>query len=145
MSLRKGKQSVNSKKTIIDGITFQSGLEAYAYKKLKEAGILFQYEVRQFVLIEGFTPTSASWESKRGKFVAKAEKVRPITYKPDFTCPELHWVIEVKGRANELFPMRWKLFKRHLKITGQTPELFLPHDRKEIDIAVQWIMGNQQR
>lgn len=143
--MRKGKQNVNSKKTVIDGIQFQSMLEGYAYKKLKEAGVPFEYEQKAFTLVDGFTQNTPSWETKRGKFAPRTEKVRPITYKPDFTCPDLTWVIEVKGRANELFPMRWKLFKRKLMRAGLTPELFLPSNRKEVDVAVQWIKDNQQR
>lgn len=131
---RKGKQNVRSKKTIIDGIKFQSGLEAYCYKQLRDNGILFKYEEDQFVLIEGFTPNSDSWEFKRKKFAPSSKKALPITYKPDFTCPNMTWVIECKGRANELFPMRWKLFKRHLKMTDQTPELFVPNTQKAVEV-----------
>jgi hypothetical protein len=145
MAIRKGKQNVNSKKTVIDGIEFQSRLESYAYVKLKELGIEFQYEERSFTLIDGFTPKIYAWESIRDKFIPRLKKVLPITYKPDFTCPNMTWVIEVKGRANELFPMRWKLFKRYLNVNSIFPELFLPHDKKEIDIAVQWIKDNQQK
>jgi hypothetical protein len=144
MIRRKGKGPVTSKKTFVDGIKFQSGLEAYTYKKLKEAGIPFEYEKRSFTIVEGFTATVSSWESLRKKFVSRQDRIRPITYKPDFTCPDMGWVIEVKGRANELFPMRWKLFKRHLKVTDQHPELFLPSNMKEVDIAVKWIAENKQ-
>jgi len=140
---RKGRQHVKSKKTIVDGIKFQSGLEAYTYRKLKEAGIPAEYEERQFVLIEGFMPNSDSWEFKYKKFVPRCKKVAPITYKPDFTCPNMSWVIECKGRANELFPMHWKLFKRHLKMTDQTPELYMPHSQKDVDVMIESIIENR--
>jgi hypothetical protein len=47
-----------------------------------------------------------------GKGVYKnrgCKKILPITYKPDFVGRD--FVIECKGRANESFPLRWKLFK----------------------------------
>ena len=143
--MKKGKQNVNSSKVIIDGIKFQSTLEGYAYKKLKEIGVPFEYEQKIFTLIDSFKQNAPSWETKHGKFIPRTETVRAITYKPDFTCPDMLWVIEVKGRPNELFPMRWKLFKRHLSRTGQCAELFLPKNRKEVDIAVQWVKDNQQQ
>ena len=140
---RKGKQHVRSIKTTVDGIKFQSKLEAYCYKQLRDNGILFKYEEDRFTLIEGFMPNSDSWEFKYKKFVPRCKKVAPITYKPDFTCPEMSWVIECKGRANESFPLRWKLFKRHLKMTDQTPELYMPHTQKDIDIVIAEILKNQ--
>lgn len=144
MKRTRSKGPVTSKKTFVDGIKFQSGLEAYTYRKLKEAGVRFEYEKRSFTIIDGFDASVSSWESLRKKFIPRKDRIRPITYKPDFTCPEMTWVIEVKGRANELFPMRWKLFKRHLKVTDQHPELFLPSNMKEVDIAVNWIAENAQ-
>ena len=41
--------------------------------------------------------------------------------------------IETKGRPNESFPMRWKLFKR--LVTQQFPNytLFKPQNQKECD------------
>ena len=38
------------------------------------------------------------------------KKYLPIKYTPDFIGD--NFIIETKGRANESFPMRWKLFKK---------------------------------
>lgn len=38
-------------------------------------------------------------------------KQRNIKYTPDYYLPEYDTYIEVKGYADELFKMRWKLFK----------------------------------
>ena len=43
------------------------------------------------------------------------KKILPIKYKPDFVGRD--FVIECKGRANESFPLRWKLFKALDSIT----------------------------
>ena len=40
------------------------------------------------------------------------KKYLPIKYTPDFIGED--FIIETKGRANESFPIRWKLFKRLL-------------------------------
>ena len=44
MSPTKKKGPVRSKKVIVDGIEFKSGLEAYMYKALKAAKIKAKYE-----------------------------------------------------------------------------------------------------
>ncbi len=41
---KRKKGPVRAKKTTVDGIQFASGLEAYMYKALKEAGIQAEYE-----------------------------------------------------------------------------------------------------
>ena len=51
---RKKRGPVVSKKVIVDGIKFASGLEAYMYRALKKAKIKAQYEKRSFELIPSF-------------------------------------------------------------------------------------------
>jgi len=46
--------AVNSKKKVIDGITFASSLEAYTYQKLKDADIEFEYEGKTFEVLPSF-------------------------------------------------------------------------------------------
>lgn len=48
-------------------------------------------------------------EYKNGKFINS--KQRNIKYTPDYYLPEYDTYIEVKGYADELFKLRWKLFK----------------------------------
>ena len=57
---KKGK--IQSKKTTVDGIKFRSKLEAFTYKKLKEAGIKQEYESERYTLLEGFYYTSDAYE-----------------------------------------------------------------------------------
>ena len=86
----------NATPLVYDSIQFKSKLEVYCYRRLKECNILANYEPIKFVIQPGFTLFN--------------EKIRPITYTPDFIGNE--WILETKGIANELFPMRWKLIKR---------------------------------
>ena len=41
--------------------------------------------------------------------IEDAKNILPIKYTPDFIGDD--FIIETKGRANESFPMRWKMFK----------------------------------
>ena len=48
----------------------------------------------------------------KGDFTNRGEKkILGIKYTPDFTGKD--YIIECKGRANESFPLRWKLFKHY--------------------------------
>ena len=114
---RKTKGPVQSKRTTYDGINFASGLEKYMYKALKDAGIDALYEGETFELSEGFDFPFKCYErcsNGKGEFKNRGNsKVLNIKYTPDFIGKG--FVIECKGRANESFPLRWKLFKKLIK------------------------------
>lgn len=147
---KKGKQIVASKPTTVDGIHFKSMLEAYTYKKLKANNIPFAYEQNSYCLVPGFMPTLDYWENKNKVFKKKNNiKVQPITYTPDFTDPHGKWIIEVKGRPNESFPLRWKLFKRWLESPDEVlfvlPTLYLPTCQADVNITIQNIIDSQTK
>ncbi len=106
---------VVSKKTIVDGIKFASGLEAYMYKALKAAKINAAYEGSTYTIFEGFDLEKTCYErcaNGKGDYKDRGnKKILPIKYTPDFIGKG--FIIECKGRANESFPMRWKLFKHY--------------------------------
>ena len=54
-------------------------------------------------------PSCTTTEFKAGKI--STTKQREIKYTPDYYLPEYDTYIEVKGWADELFRVRWKLFK----------------------------------
>ena len=143
-SRKKGKSKIIAHKTTVDGILFQSKLEAYTYQALKAANIPALYEGKIFTLQKAFTPASESWEWKYKKYKPRRSTMASITYKPDFTCPLLSWVIECKGRANESFPLRWKMFKNHLREEGLKPMIFLPHSREDVDKTITEILRRQE-
>ena len=130
---RKKKPKIQSKKTEVDGIKFRSKLEAFTYRKLKEAGIKQEYESEKYVLLEGFHYTSNAYEqSTTGYRNRGKEKVRAITYTPDFLCPNRNWIIECKGFANDRFPIKWKMFKNLLKETNPDCKLYVPKNQKQV-------------
>lgn len=111
----------------IDGIKFKSKLEGYVYKKLKEYNIFAEYEPIKFILIPSFY------------FLGK--KIRPITYTPDFVGN--NFIIEAKGRPNETFPLKWKLFLYKLYYENLTNkyQLFIVHNHKEVDECINKILN----
>ena len=142
---RKNKGPVRSKKVVFDGITFASGLERYMYQALKKAKIKADYEGETYTLIDGFNFDNKSHERQsngKGDFVNRGnKKILPIKYTPDFVGKD--FVIECKGRANESFPMRWKLFKRFINRCYPHVTLYKPQNQKECDKVIELITKNK--
>ena len=136
---------VQSKKISYDGHNFASGLEKYMYMALKKAKIKAKYEGETFVLLNGFHFENEVYErqaNSKGEFVNRGEKrILPIKYTPDFIGED--FIIETKGRPNESFPIRWKLFKK--LVTEQFPSytLFKPQNHKECDRVIE-ILKNKK-
>ena len=135
-----GKTKVkNAKKSSYDGKNFQSNLELYCYKQLEEAEILVDYEEHTFTIFPATVYPQACYEGTTKKLYNKGSKIRPITYTPDFVDPNGKFIIETKGYANESFPLRWKLFKKHLKDNDHRYVLFMPRNKKQVDEVVEII------
>lgn len=126
-----GKKTIQSKKGVYDGIQFASQLEIFMYKALKSANIDFSYESEVFELIEGFHSSNDSYERTATKPMINRgnKKVRGIKYTPDFVSDL--FIIETKGRQNESFPIRWKLFKRLLYLNKDTRVLYKPQSQAD--------------
>lgn len=144
----KKRGPVRAKKVTHDGINFASGLEKYMYIALKKAKIKARYEGETFELVGGFEFPFESYErtgNGKGEFTNRGnKKILNIKYTPDFVAE--HFIIETKGRANESFPMRWKLFKKYLAEHKQEPfTIYKPQNQKECDIVIQLILQKQKQ
>ena len=137
----KKRGPVVSKKTTYDGIKFASGLEKYMYQALKRAKIHAVYEGMTFVLQEHFMFDTDSYERQangKGDMVNRGQKkIQNIKYTPDFVSDS--FIIECKGRANESFPIRWKMFKKHVKEHLKHVTLYKPQNQKECDQVIELI------
>ena len=128
---RKGKSMIKSKKASYNGIEFQSLLEKRMYQLLHEEEIPVEYEEHSFTVFDALVYPQACYEGTPKKLYNKGSKVRSINYTPDFVDPNGKWIIETKGYANESFPLRWKLFKRHLKENNLAYVLFMPRNKTQ--------------
>ena len=126
----------NAVKNIYKGIQFQSKLELSCYKELEANQIEVEYEKHTYTVFDGIVYPQACYEGTAKKLY---NKIRPITYTPDFVDPNGKWIIETKGYANESFPLRWKLFKKHLKDNNKQYVLFMPRNKKQVIEVVELI------
>ena len=142
---RKKRGPVRAKKVTFDGIQFASGLEKYMYLALKEAKIIARYEGETYILQDGFEFKNKSYERQsngKGELVNRgSKKVLPIKYTPDFVSDS--FIIECKGRANESFPLRWKMFKKYVKANLKHVTLYKPQNQKECDEVINLIKSNR--
>ena len=135
---------VRAKKVMYDGITFASGLEKYMYMSLRKAKIKAAYEGMTYEIFPGFMFNNESYERQangKGDLVNRGcKKILGIKYTPDFIGLTDEFIIECKGRANDTFPIRWKLFKKFVKDNIPSVTLYKPQNQKECDKVVELIL-----
>ena len=140
--VRRKKGPVIAKKVVYKGTTFASGLEKYMFIALMEAGIEFKYEGYTYELVPAFTFINNCVERQsngKGDFINRGnKKVLNLKYTPDFVGED--FIIETKGRANDSFPLRWKLFKKWMHDNNDDRTLYKPQNQKECDETIRMIL-----
>lgn len=110
------------------GLHFRSKLELYTYEAFTKVGIPVKYEPKHFTLLP--------------KFEYLGEKIRPITYLPDFIGRG--FIVECKGLMGDSFPLRFKLFKYYLKKHRSKYKCYLVRNHKQVDEMIEDIIKNQK-
>jgi len=123
------KKIKNAKSKELNGIKFKSLLELKVYKLLISEGFFPEYEKIKFTLVEAFTPTVPFYTKNKFKrrhkeikvlsqqVVKDSRKISEITYTPDFYMEYKgnKIIIEAKGIPNDVFPYKFKLFRKLLE------------------------------
>ena len=146
-SIKRKKGPVQSKKITVDGIQFASGLEKYTYEALKNNKLFEGYENQVFQLVESFNFANESYEKQangKGNYINRGQKkILGIKYTPDFVGKD--YIIECKGRANEAFPIRWKLFKLWLTHNKIGKTLYKPQNQTQVDLTITLIKEKRKK
>lgn len=137
--MKKGRKIVQSKKTVYNGTLYQSSLEASMHRMLDEAGIRAHYESKSYEILSGLVYEGECYERARkdSKDMMDRRKVLKTSYTPDFIGVNEEFIIECKGRANESFPIRWKLFKTKMMERENPPIIFKPTNLKDCKQVVE--------
>jgi len=140
---QKKKRTSKSKKKQLG--KYKSSIEKYCSDALCYNGIPFNYEEKQYVLVESFR-----FKHKYFKMTAKKKEMsdrsdtiqQPIRYTPDFVCPDGKWVIETKGflPSHHDFPMRWKLFLKYIIDNKLGCDAYLAKNKHQVDQAILEIL-----
>ncbi len=147
---KKKTGTLNSKKNTLGSHkkdSYKSSLERSCAKLLTEAGVPFTYEQHEYLLVDKLRYEGVYWKMtpKKKLMIDKSNKtVLNIKYTPDFVGKNERWIIETKGFVRSAdFPMRWKLFLRHLLERGQPlPQLFICRNKSQILQAIEIIKNN---
>ncbi len=127
------KKIRNATQSVSKGITFKSQLEKSIYNTLLQHGFEPQYEPKTFILWDGFEPITPYYDKETQKhrekrlsegnskdthniLVKKDSKIVGIRYTPDFyfNYNGLNVYIEAKGKENDVFYIKKKLFIKYL-------------------------------
>ena len=115
-------------------------------QQLKHANIKAEYEGVTYELIPSFKFKNKCYErqaNSKGEYRNRGGKaIRKVTYTPDFTGD--NFIIECKGRPNESFPIRWKLFKMYASKKLSKVSIYKPQNQKECDETVNLILGKRK-
>ena len=139
---KRSRQITRSTKVTYKQYKFASKLELYMYKALEKQKIKVLYEGKTFEVVPGFNFSASSYEKTKGKKILQDKgnkNILPIKYTPDFIDIQdpPRFIIECKGNPNEAFPLRWKLFKKHLIDKNINASLFMPRNQKDCDEVVR--------
>ena len=126
MNTKENKKVKNATPTFYDNIHFKSRLEVIVYKALKEAGVEPQYETYTMLLSQSIRPSVPFYTGKNGTFKLDSKPVGKITYTPDFTFSKngIFVIIEVKGRYNDVYPVKKNLVRKKLEKMQNCPVMF---------------------
>ena len=128
---KENRKILNAVKVEQNGIRFDSRLELYCYNALKAAGIDFEFQ-KVFELQE--------------KFKYGTESIRAITSRVDFWIPSKTLIVDTKGYANDVAPLKFKLLKYSLKdmfilgVYHRLPRIEQPKNKKEVDLLINRIL-----
>lgn len=146
------------RKLFYDNVEFKSSLEITCYRQLKKNGIEFGYENQKFTISNPHTinslvtvycsalktvkaekSTSTNKKRQVSVFEKLSNNISAITYTPDFTLEYKDYfiIIETKGRANDVYPYKRKLFLKFLSnfanLKNKKVIFFEPHNYSHIE------------
>ena len=101
-----------------DGTWMASKLETSVYKWLFELGFEPKYEPEVFTYWEGPRPTVPFFDLSKSRHNQRnMKKLVDMKYTPDFIFmyKDIKVIVEAKGRENDQFPIRKKLFRAYLE------------------------------
>lgn len=114
----KNKKIINATPVEYVNIVFRSKIEATIYKTLLQEGFKPEYETHTYIIWEGFKPTVPFYTRDKAKdTILNLRKLTNTRYTPDIYMEYegLKIIIEVKGATNDVFPYKFKMFRKYIE------------------------------
>lgn len=137
------KKIKNAQEIVYNNITFKSKLELNCYLEFKKNNIDLNYESKTFILLPKFKLTNGlkyePFKIKKTKvFGLNLRVIEDCTYTPDFYI-EYNGIpifIETKGRTNDIYPLKKKLFLYYLEHNYKEYVFLEPHNLEQIKQSI---------
>ena len=106
------KKIINATEITYKSQKFKSKLEFKCYLLFKHTGIELKYQETKTTIFSDFKTNFTSFETKNNKLILSNNKIRSITYTPDFIYEDdnILIIIETKGYKNDVYPYKKKLY-----------------------------------
>lgn len=133
------KKIKNATPTEYNNIQFKSKQEVNSYKRLIEAGFMPEYEKTTYTLVPKLTLSNVLYYiPHKIKVLVSKSSCLPLTYTPDFEFNYKGYTIfyEIKGRPNDTYPLKRKLFLKYLDENNIKSIFFEPHNLNQIDTSI---------
>lgn len=124
----KNKKIKNATKVFYDWLWFDSKIECYCYKMLKENNIDFtlKYEI---VIMEWF------------RYLGK--KIQDIKMIPDFYLEWEKIIIDTKWWKTDVYKIKEKMLKKYFCDKWMEVSIYTPSTQKEVNALIQTIMNRK--
>lgn len=147
MIKRKGNKKIrNATPCEFNGIKFKSILEKNCYIELKRANLEVKYEPIKFIISEGIRVKKPYLYFKKGiPIIEQNKKLVNISWTYDFlvTNDKGHnFVVEAKGNLNDIFPIKFKMFRQLMDEHDEYDGIVLVHTKRDCLEAIKWIKNN---
>jgi hypothetical protein len=111
-----------------------SKLEYDFYHILRKRKIKFDHKVK-YTIQPAFKFTDyVTRKKKEGKITDWFEcSIQPITWSPDFLLTDYNMIVECKGRENDAFPNKLKMFKYYVYMNKLNLKVVVLHSIKELE------------
>jgi hypothetical protein len=132
------------KKANPDALYHDSKMEYEFYTLLSKKKIKFDYQ-QKFILQPSFKFTDYVTRSKKGVKTTDwySCSVQPITWSPDFLLVDHNLIIECKGRENDAFPNKLKMFKYHVHQNKLGLRVIVMYSLKELEQFLNKLNGGR--
>ena len=145
--MAENKKVKNAQGVSYDGINFKSRLEYNCYRLLKDAGFDPAYEPVRYKLLPSSKLEVGSIYAPRKKILIEYKSYREITYTPDFEffIGGTHVYFDTKGKPNDAYPLKKKLFLHYLESVGEPYVFFEPHSIAQIEQSIRILLDELRK
>jgi hypothetical protein len=134
------------------GVLYKSRLEAQMAKILDDYKLPVNYEAKTFEIFKSEKNHITSYRKttkNKGEFKPRDLSINSLKYTPDFIdnnlLKENAFIIEVKGRPDTAFMLRYKMFLRYCNKYYKNVVLYMPRNKTQCLQTARLIVESQKK